>query len=308
MLWFHSVWWITRLHWREGASSESLLHSLPPQHETFPPILHSNNPGCWNGSLWGIRKGHLRSLAWRDHKRSYYLSASPEQDADAAADKFLSNEFLKTSATSPGMSHNISTSLHVSLLSVKTITSCAISSKHKNRFSVFFSSWFFYVVFLTTLVTSQKHQDISSSQRFFPVTIAVISKHSWSTFLKKKSESCCGLYLWFYFSGCVFTQSFLLLLRDDVGVARTLSSFSGRPWQHLQQKTDFKRKEFPLLSEETVFPITPKLQQFQATTQLQAPSNNSSFSSSLFSQGNLLRWGWSSIETKLGSYTLILHK
>lgn len=55
----------------------------------------------------------------------------------------------------------------------------------KNRFSVFSSSWFLNVVFLTTPVTSQKHQDISSSQRFFYGTIAVTSKHSWSMFLKK---------------------------------------------------------------------------------------------------------------------------
>lgn len=255
MLWFHPVWWITWLQWREGASSESFLHSPPPQHVTFPPILYSNNPGWWNDSLWGIRKGHLCSLAWRDHKRSSCLSACPGQDGDAVADRFLSNKFLKTSATSQGMlSHNISTSLHMSLLPVKTINSCPISSKHRKQILFFFPLGFWMNVFLTTSVTSEKHQGISSSQRFFPVTIALTSKHSWILFLKKIRILLRILFLVLFQWMCLHTvssfaadswcgclQSPFKLLWLSMSVSPTENRFQG------QNSHCFQRKQyFPL--------------------------------------------------------------
>ena len=74
---------------------ESLLHSLPPQHAAFPPVLHPPILGRHSDRLGGIGRGLLISLSGRDRKRSSCLSTCPWQDADDDPTRCLSNQFLK---------------------------------------------------------------------------------------------------------------------------------------------------------------------------------------------------------------------
>lgn len=109
-------------------------------------------------------------------------------------------------------------------------------------------------VFLTTSVTSEKHQGISSSQRFFPVTIDLTSKHSWILFLKKIRILLRILFLVLFQWMCLHTvssfaadswcgclQSPFKLLWLSMSVSPTENRFQG------QNSHCFQRKQyFPL--------------------------------------------------------------
>lgn len=177
----------------EGIASESLLLSPPPQHAVFPPSLHLPILGWHGDRLGGIARGHLTSLAGRDQKRSSRLSGCEGLQEviwsfclPRAGRWWHSWQVLVQPV--PKNLHRIPRHFvpqHLQPNAGVPLVLALSSANLETRLSIFFfSSCLNGLMFPTPSENPEQSQDISPSQRFFPVAIALTTKWPAIFFLK----------------------------------------------------------------------------------------------------------------------------